>query len=63
MLREATVCIAGLLHNYKITPLSKQFKFDYLITIALEEGLPVRLTPLRAAAPLQLRTQRGPVEL
>ena len=27
-----------------------QFTLDYLITIAFEEGLPVRLTPLRAAA-------------
>ena len=51
MLTQATVCVAGLLQNYKITPLSKQFKFDYLITIELEEGLPVRLTPLRAPEP------------
>jgi len=30
----------------KVTPLSKKIKFDYLITIELEEGIPVRLSGL-----------------
>jgi len=50
---EATVTVAGVLQNYKVTPLSKTIKYDYLITIELEEGIPVRLTPLRDAPEVQ----------
>ena len=44
---EATVCVAGMLQNFKIRPLSRKLKYDYLITIELEDGVPVLLTPLR----------------
>jgi len=45
---EATVCVAGMMQNFKVTPLASRLKYDYLITIELEDGIPVRLTPLRA---------------
>ena len=43
---EATVCVAGIMQNFKLEPLSKRFRYDYLITIELEDGLPMRLRPL-----------------
>ena len=30
-----------------MTPLSRRIDYDYLITIELENGIPVKLTPLR----------------
>jgi cytochrome P450 len=44
---EATVCVAGMLQNFKIRPLSSKLKYDYLITIELDDGVPVQLIPLR----------------
>jgi cytochrome P450 len=50
---EATVTVAGLLQNFKITPVSRRIKYDYLITIELEDGIPVKLTPLRSQPELK----------
>ena len=33
--------------NFKMTPMSRRIEYDYLITIELENGIPVKLTPLR----------------
>ena len=54
---EATVCVAGMLQNFKIRPLSSKLKYDYLITIELEDGVPVLLTPLR---PIPEPLSQGP---
>jgi cytochrome P450 len=57
---EATIATAAMLANFKLLPASKRFSYDYLITIELEQGLPMRLQPL-FDHPIQV--QRGPAAL